>query len=152
VYVSEIFPNHLRPAGVAFGLSAFYLASEVTLVGAPVALNKIGWKFYLVLIIPSGFYWLIIFFFFPETKNRTLEEIGDVFGDETHVASHWYKATPEEKERMAREALKETEGGIVRPKGYRGEPADPDTTPSGDSNNNDKIETVQAENVVAEKA
>jgi hypothetical protein len=36
VYVSEIFPNHLRPHGVAFGLSAFYLASEVTLVAAPV--------------------------------------------------------------------------------------------------------------------
>jgi hypothetical protein len=52
--LSEIFPNHLRPAGVAFGLSAFYLASEVTLVAAPVALNKIGWRFYLVLIIPSA--------------------------------------------------------------------------------------------------
>jgi len=50
VYLAEIFPNHLRSQGVAFGLSAFYLASEVTLVAAPVALNQIGWKFYLVLV------------------------------------------------------------------------------------------------------
>jgi len=44
VYVAEIFPNHLRSQGVALGLSSFYLASEITLVGAPVALNAIGWK------------------------------------------------------------------------------------------------------------
>lgn len=62
IYVAEIFPNHLRSQGVALGLSAFYLASEVTLVGAPVALNKIGWKFYLVLIIPSFFYIILIYF------------------------------------------------------------------------------------------
>ena len=44
VYVSEIWPNHLRSQGTALGLAVFYLASEVTLVGAPVALNSIGWK------------------------------------------------------------------------------------------------------------
>lgn len=82
VYVAEIFPNHLRPQGVALGLTVFYLASEVTLVGAPVALNKIGWKFYLVLIIPSACYLVAMCFLFPETKGRTLEEIGALFGDE----------------------------------------------------------------------
>lgn len=75
VYVSEIFPNHLRSQGVALGISAFYLASEVTLVAAPVALNVIGWKFFLVIIVPSFFYIIIQYFFFPETKGRTLEEI-----------------------------------------------------------------------------
>lgn len=144
VYVSEIFPNHLRPYGVAFGLSAFYLASEVTLVGAPVALNKIGWKFYLVLIIPSAFYWVIIYFFFPETKNRTLEEIGDVFGDETHVASHWYSASPEEKARMAEQALRETEGGVVHEKGY-GEHTDAAVVENG------KTEAVQAEDATVHR-
>jgi sugar porter (SP) family MFS transporter len=62
VYVAEIFPNHLRPQGVALGLSAFYLASEICLVGAPVALNAIGWKFYLVLICPSVVYIVLIYF------------------------------------------------------------------------------------------
>jgi len=44
VYVSEIWPNQLRSQGTALGLAAFYLASEVTLVAAPVALNDIGWR------------------------------------------------------------------------------------------------------------
>ncbi|EXJ65474.1 hypothetical protein A1O7_01815 [Cladophialophora yegresii CBS 114405] len=116
VYISEIFPNHLRPKGVAFGLSMFYLSSEVPLVGAPVALNNIGWKFYLVLIIPSAFYIASVYFLFPETKGRTLEEIGHVFGDDLTVAHQWYSATAEEKEEMARQALRETEGGVFQPK------------------------------------
>jgi hypothetical protein len=113
VYLSEIFPNLLRPQGVALGLSAFYLASEASLVAAPVALNKIGWRFYLVLICPSMVYITTMYFLFPETKGRTVEEIGDLFGDEKHVASHWYNATPEEKERFIQQALEETKGGVV---------------------------------------
>jgi hypothetical protein len=112
VYLAEIFPNHLRSQGVAFGLSAFYLASEVTLVGAPVALNAIGWKFYLVLICPSIVYIVLIYLMFPETKGRTLEEIGSLFGD-THIASHWYGLSEQEKEKLHEEALTLTvTGGI----------------------------------------
>jgi hypothetical protein len=114
VYLAEIFPNHLRSQGVALGLSTFYLASEVTLVGAPVALNAIGWKFYLVLIIPSLFYLVCIYFLFPETKGRTLEEIGALFGDE-HIASHWYDLTQEEKDRLQDEALRGLEGEKALP-------------------------------------
>lgn len=106
IYISEIFPNHLRTQGVALGIAFFYLASEVTLVAAPVGLAKIGWKFYLVLIVPSLFYIGVIYLFFPETKGRALEEIGALFGDDAHVAVHWYDATEEEREKMAEEALR----------------------------------------------
>ena len=44
---------------------------------------------------------------FPETKGRTLEEIGALFGDE-HIASRWYGMSEEEKEKIAREAMAET--------------------------------------------
>lgn len=114
IYVAEIFPNHLRSQGVALGISSFYLGSEVTLVAAPVALNTVGWKFYLVIIIPSVLYIICIYFLFPETKGRTLEEIGALFGDESNVVAHWYDATEEEREKIANETLRQAEDSDER--------------------------------------
>ena len=45
-----------------------------------------------------------------ETKGRTLEEIGTLFGDE-HVANHWYGISEEEKAEIARNALQMTKSG-----------------------------------------
>jgi hypothetical protein len=41
---------------------------------------------------------------FPETKGRTLEEIGTLFGDK-HVASQWYGLSEEEKMKIRKEAM-----------------------------------------------
>jgi hypothetical protein len=67
-------------------------------------------SFYLVLICPSVCYIVAMYFLMPETKGRTLEEIGTLFGDE-HVASHWYGISDAEKEEIARNALKLTKSG-----------------------------------------
>ncbi|KAL5334139.1 general substrate transporter [Aspergillus crustosus] len=80
-YISEIFPTHMRSQGVALGLGVFYLSSEVTLVAAPVGLESIGWRFYFVLIGPSLVYVACIYLLFPETKGRSLEEMGRAFGE-----------------------------------------------------------------------
>ena len=58
---------------------------------------------------------------------RTLEEIGELFGD-THVASHWYTLSAEERERIAAEAAM-------------------DLTDSGDIKHHEKTVTENQENV-----
>ena len=57
-----------------------------------------------------------MYFLFPETKGRTLEEIGHVFGDDVHVAHNWYEASEDEKAKIEQQALEETKGGLVREK------------------------------------
>ncbi|KAK3712930.1 hypothetical protein LTR37_008815 [Vermiconidia calcicola] len=112
VYVSEIWPNHLRSQGTAWGLAWFFLSSEVTLVAAPVALNNIGWKFYLVLICPSIVYIFVIYWLFPETKQLTLEEIGKQFGDK-HIVAQWSGIGEEEMQEITQNAIELTIDGQV---------------------------------------
>jgi hypothetical protein len=53
---------------------------------------------------------------FPETKGRTLEEIGVLFGDK-HVATQWYGLSEEERMKIRDEALRsknEDKGGAIR--------------------------------------
>lgn len=63
-------------------------------------------------------------------SGRTLEEIGALFGDEAHVAAHWYNISEEEKEKIAQNALHLTKSGRVpdepalKPPGNDGESHD----------------------------
>ena len=47
-----------------------------------------------------------------QTKGRTLEEIGEIFGDK-HVAAHWYGISAEEKQRIAENAMRVTADGRI---------------------------------------
>jgi len=48
----------------------------------PIALAKLAWKFYFVYIACLACMIITIYFLFPETKGRTLEEIAVVFDGE----------------------------------------------------------------------
>lgn len=54
----------------------------------------------------------IIYFFFPETKGRTLEEMGRLFGDK-HVAASWYGISQEEKLKIQEEAQRLSDTGTL---------------------------------------
>ncbi|KAI9710317.1 MAG: hypothetical protein M1820_002812 [Bogoriella megaspora] len=108
LYVSEIFPNQIRSQGSAVGLIGLYCGSIVVLVAGPIALNVISWKFFIVLIIPPAFLWFIVFFFYPETKQRSLEDLGEAFGDK--VAVHYFNATEEEEAQYAAEEMLRKQG------------------------------------------
>ena len=62
-------------------------------------LNVISWKFFTVLIVPPACLWVFFFLFYPETRQRSLEDIAEAFGDK--VAVHFFNATAEEEAQYA---------------------------------------------------
>jgi Sugar (and other) transporter len=53
----------------------------------PIAIEAISWKFFLIFVICDIIFIVIFYLFFPETKNKTLEEIGAIFGDDVSSKS-----------------------------------------------------------------
>ncbi|CAG8199804.1 unnamed protein product [Penicillium nalgiovense] len=82
VYMSEVMPMQIRGKGVAFATGVGnWTVSTLWSQVSPIALGKIGWKFYLIfaawnvcITIPTIFFW------FKETKQKSLEEIDLLFG------------------------------------------------------------------------
>jgi hypothetical protein len=98
VYVSEIFPTHIRSKGMALSISGYFLSLLIYLEASPTAFANIQWKyvlptpllikwvlirnhrFYLVFLIALTFFIVPTFFYYPETKNIPLEENNRLFG------------------------------------------------------------------------
>ena len=74
-YLVELFPYAERTRGLAFfqffGRGAAFFATFVN----PIGLDKISWRWLLVYCSWVLFEIVVIYFFFPETYNRTLEEL-----------------------------------------------------------------------------
>ncbi|KAJ6147581.1 hypothetical protein N7497_009563 [Penicillium chrysogenum] len=80
VYLGEIFPTRLRAYGVGFGAATQWLFNFVITEVTPRAINKIGWKTFLMFGIFCFAMGTFVIVFFKETKGRTLEEMDLIFG------------------------------------------------------------------------
>lgn len=78
-YLVELFPYAERTRGLAFfqffGRGAAFFATFVN----PIGLADIAWKWLIVYCCWVAFEIVVIYFFFPETYNRTLEELSFLF-------------------------------------------------------------------------
>ncbi|KAI0127260.1 general substrate transporter [Xylariales sp. AK1849] len=78
-YLIEIFPYSQRAQGIAVEQLSVRTAVFFNTYVNPIALDKIGWKYYIVYCV-----WILVeittvYFLFPETYNRTLEELSFMF-------------------------------------------------------------------------
>lgn len=79
MYIAECLPTATRAKGTAVGNLASSAASTVLQYASGPAFEKIGYYFYLVFVFWDLLEGAFMFFFFPETKDRTLEELEEVF-------------------------------------------------------------------------
>ncbi|VUC34744.1 unnamed protein product [Clonostachys rosea] len=78
-YIMEVTPYSLRAkASMLYQLTG-NLAGVYNAFANPVAMEAITWKYYIVWCVAIGIHLVLIWFFFPETKGRALEEVAELF-------------------------------------------------------------------------
>jgi sugar porter (SP) family MFS transporter len=82
-YPAEILPLQIREKGLALGNTCYWLFQFMIVEITPIAISNIGYKFYIVFAVFTAVIATIIYFFFPETKGLTLEEIDFYFVENT---------------------------------------------------------------------
>ena len=76
VFISEIFPNHLRASGQSFGSSTHWVRAAIIPSLIPTLFSTIGpGTVFLVFTIAMVFQLLFVIFMMPETKGTTLEKL-----------------------------------------------------------------------------
>ncbi|SFB98498.1 MFS transporter, sugar porter (SP) family [Algibacter lectus] len=76
VFISEIFPNHLRSSGQSFGSSVHWVLAAIVPSLVPVLFSTIGaGMVFLFFAIMMGCQLLFVIFMMPETKGVSLEEL-----------------------------------------------------------------------------
>jgi MFS family permease len=81
VYTAEIFPTQIRVTGGAISTFWSFVIQVILAQASPTALANVGWRYYFFSIAMNLLTFALIFFFLPETKGKSLEEISEVFCD-----------------------------------------------------------------------
>lgn len=71
----------------------------------PVLINRLGWKTYLIFMALAFSFVPIIYFFYPETSNYSLEEIDNIFlkpedRDERNKSMYAGEESPDRMEQL----------------------------------------------------
>lgn len=85
LYPAELSPLKIRTKANAVSTSANWLFNFFVVQVTPVMVASIGWGTYLFFAILNGLFVPIVYFYYPETKGRSLEELDVIFA-KSHVA------------------------------------------------------------------
>ena len=78
-------PTPIRAAGNAVAFCTFNAITIMLVQVTPIAVEEIAWRYFLIFIICDAIFIVVVYFVYPETVGKTLEEIAALFGDEVAV-------------------------------------------------------------------
>lgn len=97
VYCAEVWGDSAsRQRGASFTTAANWIFNFAIAMFTPSAFKNITWKTYMVFATFCGCMFLHVFFFFPETKGKRLEEIGQMWDEKVPAwkSASWQPSIP----------------------------------------------------------
>ena len=118
VYPPELYPLRVRGKAVALATSANWAMNFALGYFVPPAFVNIRWRTYVVFGVFCIAMFVHVFFMFPETAGKTLEEVEDIFTDPKGLRNI---GTPAWKTKVNRQRILDVErhGSLVGPDGDR---------------------------------
>lgn len=89
LYPTEICSFYLRAKGATTQNFVMLSMTLPTQYVTPVALANLGWRYYIVFLVTISLTIVTVWFYFPETKGRTVEQIAELFDKPSSTATHW---------------------------------------------------------------
>lgn len=85
LYPTEIVPLKIRAPTNGLSTSANWIFNFMVVMVTPVAFSNIGYQTYIIFAVINAFMFPTVYFFFPETRMRSLEEMDDIFKKSSNV-------------------------------------------------------------------
>ncbi|KAL5042744.1 hypothetical protein BDW71DRAFT_216715 [Aspergillus fruticulosus] len=79
LYPTEINSLPMRNKGAAVATATNWMTNFVVVEITPIGIQNIGWRFWIVWTVFNAAFLPIIYFFYPETANRTLEDLDSYY-------------------------------------------------------------------------
>ncbi|OJJ43190.1 hypothetical protein ASPZODRAFT_146210 [Penicilliopsis zonata CBS 506.65] len=88
---AEIFNTATRAKGISLSTMVSFAFNTMIAEVTPIALDRIGWRYYILFIVCDFGNALFFYLFLPETKGITLEVMNDLFENSPLLVpgSHW---------------------------------------------------------------
>ncbi|KAK9798428.1 putative General substrate transporter [Seiridium cardinale] len=85
LYPTEINSLSMRTKGAALGTATNWIINFMVVEITPVGIASIGWRFYIIWTVFNASFVPIVYLFYPETADRSLEDVDRFFQDNQNV-------------------------------------------------------------------
>lgn len=85
LYPAEIVPLRVRARANALSTSANWIFNFMVVMITPISFTSIKWKTYLIFAVINAAMVPLVYFFYPETARRSLEEMDTIFRKTTSI-------------------------------------------------------------------
>jgi hypothetical protein len=119
VYATEINSLTMRTKGAALGAATNWIFNFMVVEITPIGIQNLGWRFYLIWTVLNAAVVPIVYFFYPETAGRTLEDMDEYFRSNPPLIVCRNKEAisskrPAKYRQREKELLQQRDGGVAQ--------------------------------------